>query len=130
MPRDTKDLEFIQAIIARLAGNSFQMKGWNVALATAAVGLAAAKDSRPTLAVLAVIPALAFWFLDAYYLGLERLYRDLYKKAANAAPSFDLDAGCLKPHAWLQSVLRPSVIGLHVPMIGVILVVSLTGLFR
>jgi hypothetical protein len=49
--------EFIQGIISRLAGNSFQMKGWNVALATAAVGLAAAKDSKPTLAVLAVVPA-------------------------------------------------------------------------
>jgi len=62
---ETKHLEFIQSIIARLAGNSFQMKGWNVALATAAIGFAVAKDSRPTLAVLAVVPALAFWFLDA-----------------------------------------------------------------
>ena len=31
---ETKHLEFIQSIIARLAGNSFQMKGWNVALAS------------------------------------------------------------------------------------------------
>src|SRR5437870_13594192 len=106
MPRDTKDLEFIQAIIARLAGNSFQMKGWNVALATAAVGFAAAKDSRPTLAVLAVIPALAFWFLDAYYLALETQYRALYKKAIGT-PSFDLDAGSIKPREWFKSALRP-----------------------
>lgn len=127
---ETKHLEFIQAIITRLAGNSFQMKGWNVALATAAVGIAAAKDSKPTLAVLAVVPALAFWFLDAYYLGLERLYRALYKKSADAEPSFNLDAGSLRPRAWLESALRPSVAGLHAPMIGVILLVSLTGLFR
>ncbi len=127
---ETKHLEFIQSIIARLAGNSFQMKGWNVALATAAIGFAVAKDSRPTLAVLAVVPALAFWFLDAYYLGLERLYRDLYKKAVSGPPSFDLDAGSLRPQTWLESALRPSVVALHSPMVGVILLVSLTGLFR
>jgi hypothetical protein len=127
---ETKHLEFIQTIIARLASNSFQMKGWNVALATAAVGLAAAKDSRPTLAVLAVVPSLAFWFLDAYYLGLERLYRDLYKKAISGPPSFDLDAGSLRPKAWLGSAMRPSVAALHVPMVAVILLVSITGLLR
>jgi hypothetical protein len=126
---ETKHLEFIQAIISRLAGNSFQMKGWNVALATAAVGFAAAKDSKPTLAVLAVVPALAFWFLDAYYLTLETLYRDLYKKAV-AAPSFDLEAGLVKPSGWFKSALRPSVVGLHVPMIVVIFLVTLTGIFR
>ena len=127
---DTKHLEFIEGIISRLAGNSFQMKGWNVALATAAVGLAAAKDSKPTLAVLAVVPALAFWFLDAYYLALETLYRDLYKKAIKAEPSFDLDIGSVKPAGWFECVRRPSVVGLHLPMIVVILLVTLTGVFR
>jgi hypothetical protein len=92
--------------------------------------LAAAKDSRPTLAVLGVVPALAFWFLDSYYLALETLYRDLYKKAIKAEPSFDLDAGSVGVKGWLASLLRPSVAGLHVPMIGVIPLVSLTGIFR
>jgi hypothetical protein len=127
---ETKHLEFIQGIISRLAGNSFQMKGWNVALATAAVGFAAAKDSRPTLAVLAVVPALAFWFLDAYYLALESLYRDLYKKAIAAEPSFALDAGTVGFMKWLTAAFRPSVALLHAPMIVVVLLVTLTGIFR
>jgi hypothetical protein len=128
---ETKHLEFIEAIISRLAGNSFQMKTWNVALATAAVGFAAAKDSRPTVAVIAIVPALAFWFLDAYYLGLEELYRSLYKKAVSTnAASFNLDAGTLGPSKWLSAISRPSVAGLHMPMVGVILLVSLTGVFR
>ncbi len=127
---ETKHLEFIQAIISRLAGNSFQMKGWNVALATAAIGLAAAKDSKPTLAVLAVVPALAFWFLDAYYLALEASYRDLYGKAIRAEPSFLLDVGPVDSVGWLRCVLRPSVAGLHAPMIAVVLLVTLTGIFR
>ena len=127
---ETKHLEFIQAIISRLAGNSFQMKGWNVALATAAVGFAATKDARPTLAVLAVVPALAFWFLDSYYLTLERRYRELYKQAINAQVPLGLDAGSVAAREWFASAFRPSVVGLHAPMIGVILLVTVTGILR
>jgi hypothetical protein len=57
---DSKPLEFIQAIIARMAGNSTQMKTWNVALATAAIGFVAAKDSKPGAAIYALVPALHF----------------------------------------------------------------------
>lgn len=128
---ETKHLEFIQAIISRLAGNSFQMKGWSVALATAAVGFSAARDSTPTLAVLAVVPALAFWFLDAYYLALEGLYRHLYNAAIEAvAPSFGLNAGQLNARAWFKAAFRLSVVGLHLPMVVVILLVTLTGILR
>jgi hypothetical protein len=112
-----KYLEFIQAIITRLAGNSFQMKAWNVALATAAIGFAAAKDSHPTGVAIAAVPSLAFWFLDAYYLGLERLYRDLYRDAnAGTKAAFDLNAGELTFGKWLDEVFRVSVAGSHLPM--------------
>lgn len=126
-----KHLEFIQAIITRLAGNSFQMKAWNVALATAAVGFAAAKDSHSTAAVLAAAPSFAFWCLDAYYLGLERIYRDMYNGAvAGTVAPFNLTppkSGFLE---WVEMVWRPAVFGLHLPMIAVILLVSLTNFAR
>jgi hypothetical protein len=127
---DTKHLEFIQNIIARLAGNSFQMKSWNVALATAAVGLAAAKDSKPTLAVLAIIPAFAFWLLDSYYLAQEKRYRVLYSKATEPPQSFSLDAGQVTAGDLFKCMFRLSVFGLHLPMLGVILLVTLTGALR
>jgi hypothetical protein len=81
MPKQ-KHLEWIQAVITRLAGNSFQMKAWNIALATAAIGFAAAKDGHPKAAMLAIIPSLVLWLLDAYYLNLEREFRDLYAEVA------------------------------------------------
>jgi hypothetical protein len=127
---ETKHLEFIQGIISRLAGNSFQLKGWNVALATAAVGLAAAKDSRPTLAVLSIVPALAFWFLDAYYLSEENRYRTLYATALTPPACFSLNAGPVTAPDFLICVFRPSVVGLHLPMLAVILLVTLTGILR
>lgn len=72
-----KHLEFVQAIISRMAANSFLLKGWSVTL-TAALFALAAKDSNPTFIVVALLPALSFWGLDAYYFRQERLFRKLY----------------------------------------------------
>ena len=46
-------------------------------MATALFALAA-KDANPQLAGLAIAPAVAFWILDAFYLRLECLFRELY----------------------------------------------------
>lgn len=72
-----KHLEFIQSAISRMAANSALLKGWSVTVATALFALAA-KDANPQLAGLAIAPALAFWMLDAFYLRLECLFRELY----------------------------------------------------
>jgi hypothetical protein len=51
-----KHPDFLQSAIGRMGRNSFQMKSWNVALASAVIGLAAAKDSHPRRAALAFVP--------------------------------------------------------------------------
>jgi hypothetical protein len=131
MPGNPQHLEFIEGVINRLGGNSFQIKGWNVALATAAVGFAASKDSHPTAAVLAVVPAFALWFLDGYYLALERLYRDLYVSADSGAKApYTLSCDALTFTKWVEATWRWSVFGLHLPMIAVILAVMLTNFGR
>jgi len=76
-PERIKHLEFIQAVIARLAGNSFLAKGWAMTVATAIYGFAAARLS-PAIAAVGMVPVAAFWLLDAYFLRHERLYRFLY----------------------------------------------------
>ncbi|HUA59015.1 MAG TPA: hypothetical protein VML19_09700 [Verrucomicrobiae bacterium] len=78
MSDDTsKHLEFVQQIIARMNGNSFQLKTWAVTLAA---GLFALSDkSNPWFVVIAVVPVVVFWGLDAYYLQLETRYRGLYE---------------------------------------------------
>src|SRR6266436_8960138 len=76
MPEDRlKYLEFIQAAISRMAANSFLIKGWSVTLGTAVLGFSL-KENNWAMALVALIPASSFWALDAYYLGLERLFRD------------------------------------------------------
>lgn len=73
-----KHLEFVQAVIARQAGNSFLVKGWALTVATAVYGYAASKD-KWAVALVGSVAVLAFWYIDGFYLRQERLYRCLYK---------------------------------------------------
>jgi len=71
-----KELELIQNIIDRQAENSFRIKGWTVTLVV--VALLFRTDNFQLL--VAFVPLIAFWGLDAYYLRVERQYRALYEK--------------------------------------------------
>ena len=79
---EIKHLELVQGVISRMAQHSFQLKGWSVTVATAAVALAT-RESSLGLAVIALFPAIAFWCLDAHYLRQERLYRKLHEAIAD-----------------------------------------------
>ena len=70
-------LQMVQAVITRMAGNSFLLKGWSVTLVSALLALAADKSNR-TFALVGYLPVLMFWALDAYFLRQERLFRALY----------------------------------------------------
>jgi len=72
-----KHLEFIQGIINRLAADSFRIKGWAVVLVSALLVLLV-REGRSDLAFVGVVPVLAFWGLDGYFLWQERLFRALY----------------------------------------------------
>ena len=69
-----KEIEIIQDIIKRMAFNSFMIKGWTVTLVAITLLLRGLKYQ----VLIAFIPILVFWFLDAYFLWQERLYRRLY----------------------------------------------------
>jgi len=76
-------LEMIQAVIARMAGNSFFIKGWSVTLVAALFALAAA-NTNELFVYLAYFPAFMFWPLDAYFLRQERLFQKLYDHVRGA----------------------------------------------
>jgi len=76
-----KHLEFIQNVITRMNTNSFQLKGWSIVIVSALLAIyASTKDNYFFL--VAVLPTLIFWFLDAYYLNQERKFRGLYNDVA------------------------------------------------
>ena len=70
-----KEIEIIQDIIKRMAFNSFMIKGWAITLVVVALLL---KGTHKYQVWIAFIPLVVFWFLDAYFLWQERLYRKLY----------------------------------------------------
>ena len=79
MDKKLKHLELVQGVINRMANNSFMLKGWAVTLVAGIFALAG-KDTDKLYFLVAYIPVLVFWGLDAYYLLQERLYRSLYDK--------------------------------------------------
>jgi hypothetical protein len=79
---ERKHLEFIQAVIARLAGASAMIKGWSLTIAVAAFGFSASRE-EPVVAILGLVAVTAFAILDAYYLREERLFRQLFDGVRN-----------------------------------------------
>lgn len=77
MQDKTKHLEFVQSVITRMNTNSFQLKGWMITIVSALLALFASKSNGLYILV-AIVPTLIFWFLDAYYLQQERKFRGLY----------------------------------------------------
>lgn len=72
-----KHLEFIQATINRMASNSANLKKWAVTLIAALLALGT-KESSFSLNWISAGALIVFWFIDSYYLALERCYRDLF----------------------------------------------------
>ncbi len=129
MERKLKHLEFIQFVISRMATNSFLIKGWSITIASA-IFVLSTKDGNPSLIPVAYLPVIVFWFLDAYFLRQERLYRKLYNDVRAKVPDeidFSLDAtvysksvdGYLKTFfsitlRWFHGILLLAVIAAHV----------------
>lgn len=87
-------LGFVQGVISRMATNSFAMKALAVTSVTAVIALYVSKQGAPKEIILSgFLPVVVFWWLDAKYLRLEKLYRKLYdaiRSGDDVAP-FDLN---------------------------------------
>lgn len=75
-PSKIKHLEMLQAVITRMANNSFLVKGWCITLVSALLALSA--KEVPNMVYVAALPVLMFWWLDAFFLRQERLFRELF----------------------------------------------------
>ena len=82
-------LQMIQAVITRMANNSFVIKGWSVTLVTALLALTAAANGNVLYVYLACFPNFMFWALDAYFLRQERLFRKLYDHVRTSGEDVD-----------------------------------------
>lgn len=100
-----KEVDIIQNIIKRMGYNSFLIKGWTVTLVVATLLL----KSTDFMILISFIPLIVFWFLDAYFLQQERLYRMLYKWVINNRPQtteFFLDMNTMRFKKDVQNIPR------------------------
>lgn len=128
MEAKLKHLEFIEAVIGRMATNSFLFKGWAITIAAALSGFAAV-DSKHGLLVIALVATLMFWALDGYYLWLERCFVSLYNTvAAKDANEIDFSMRIEKSKAmrrWFKTCWRPHLWVFY----GAIIAVDVVGIF-
>lgn len=74
---DRHYLQMLQDIITRMANNSSNCKTWMMSIFTAIIALQLTVDAlRPYLWIV-LVPDVLFYYLDAYYLGLENDFRNL-----------------------------------------------------
>jgi hypothetical protein len=76
-PSVQSSLTILQDVITRMASNSASAKTWCIALVSAILVLIADRASV-RLVWIAIVPIVLFCLLDAYYLALEKAFRDRY----------------------------------------------------
>lgn len=131
-----KEIDLIQACITRMAQNSFMVKGWMISLVAVIIALLPEKvniDIR-VLCVVAFGVTICFWYLDGFFLKMERLYRWKYawvieNRCRTLDFSFDLN-----PHnneTWIGGLKEPSVLDIMLSrtLVPLYLVIVLTELF-
>ena len=124
MEKKIKHLEMIQQIINRLANTSFLLKGWGVTLLLGLFVLVA--DSKDIFhIIIAYFAFCIFWFLDAYFLSQERLYRALYDKVRKLEDDqVDFSMKTIefykKRNTWLLSLFSKTLCVFYLPFIIII----------
>lgn len=75
-----KHLELIQNVVTRMAGNLFYLRGWVITLIAGVLVLLTQTTTERLPIIFLSLIIILFWGYDAYFLSLERMYRDLYDK--------------------------------------------------
>lgn len=132
MDRDeklAKHVELVQGVINRMAGNSFLLKGWTVTLVAGLFALAASGGNW-AYSALALLPSLSFWWLDAYCLRQERLFRKLHDAVRREELQDDLYSMNTATYAndvqgQLRIAFSTSVVWLHGVVVAMVVAVAI-----
>ena len=123
-----KHLEMTQAVINRLARNSFLLKSWSMIILVAAMVLIARENLQNSYMVLIArenlqnsymvlllfLPIVGFWILDGYFLWQERLFRYVYDDIREQTDTnFKMDLGKHKgkpKSSWISAIFSVTLI--------------------
>ena len=127
MSQKTAHLQMIQAVIARMASDSFKLKSWSVVLVSALFALSA-KDADSSFIYLAYMPAIVFWLLDGFFLHQEKLFRAIYdvvRSKDEPKIDFSMDTKSVKRDVpgWLRCCFTKTLLPFHGAIIVAVSVV-------
>ncbi len=126
METKIKHLEMIQAVVNRMAGNSFLIKGWAVTLVSAIFALAAS-GSKFEFILICYFALPVFWMLDSYYLHQERSYRSLFEsvRTKTTDTDFSMDASVFdsQNNSWVSSAFSKTMLTFYGGTIAIVILV-------
>lgn len=75
-----KELDLVQDVIKRMAANSFEVKKWLIGILSAIIVFKHEElmGGDKYMVWLLLLPVVSFWYLDAFFLSAEKLYREMY----------------------------------------------------
>ena len=85
-----------------MARNSFMLKGWAISLLAVVIALTTDRLDPLFLFCSIFVPVLCFWYLDAFFLRAEKMYRKMYewvltaRKEENLEYQYDLNPNRFK----------------------------------
>lgn len=124
-------LGITQSVIQRMASNSASCKAWCIALVSAILVIIADKG-KPDYALIALIPTILFLVLDAYYLALEKAFRDsynefiekLHSKSIHSSDLYVFSPKCSLFKAFIKSLRSFSIWPFYLTLIVMIWIVK------
>jgi hypothetical protein len=109
-----KEIDLIQACVSRMAQNSFMIKGWAFMLATAFFALTAESLDLYVICSVGIFIFCVFWYLDAFFLKTEKLYRFKYDWVIAERPKgnreFLYDLNPYQKGTWKDGKSEPHII--------------------
>ncbi|MGE4502557.1 MAG: hypothetical protein AB7D03_06790 [Thiomicrospira sp.] len=128
-------LGIMQNVIQRMSANSTSSKAWCISL-VAAILVVVADKGQPDYAYIAFLPTIVFAALDAYYLALEKAFRNSYNdfiKKAHQKELTEEDLFSVKPlgnmsDLQVDSLKSFSVWGFYVSLMLLIVVTKMIAL--
>ena len=100
-----KEIDLIQNCITRMANNSFLLKGWLVSIIAVIIALSPEDYNKMMVLFTVTMVTLSFWYLDAFFLRTEKMYRKMYtwvlEERKNGSRELQYD---LNPHRFSSEV--------------------------
>lgn len=85
---DRQYLQMMQENIARMAGNSSNCKTWMITIVAGILAIGCKVDELNGWIIFAIVPIVTFWYLDTFYLRLERGMRNRQRNFLNEISNY------------------------------------------